>query len=299
MMTETQEKFSRAIREVLRANSSRGLTIGANYPGQDTSDMVRRTFDISGTPDLGIQGAGQKLYECAMACLKDFRWEHDYDQLTGWMERPDGRGVLISGGPGTGKTFLATIFATLAYMYHGALFTIATAQEMNDRAEELRRDRFLMIDDIGVEDVRNNYGNRSYVLSELVDVAERKGSILVLTTNLDASQIAAKYGHRTFDRLHTLVRPISFACTPSHRLDGRRTSFPVPKLRTRPLNAVGVSALQSVWAEIPEEERYALEERVIEPAGRDKEVIYVPMHPLTHFAYLLGLTDRDIPLPTF
>lgn len=295
-MADNQEKFGRAIREILRSNNSRGFVIGAPYPKQDTSDMAKRMFDIIEAPDLSIPNAAWTLYECAKACAKDFRWEADYQRLAQWMENPGGRGALIHGCPGSGKTFLATIFTALAYMHHGALFTLAIAQEMNDRAEELKRDRLLLIDDIGVEDMRNNYGNRSYVLSDLVDVAERKGSILVLTTNLDASQLVGKYGNRTYDRLAAITTPISFAGTPTHRRMGSRAVFPVPAPQRLARGASGARALKEYWDTIPEDERFRWEEHVTH-TDRGDVITMVPKHPVAHFARLLGLTDMDIPLP--
>lgn len=272
------EKFSRAIREILRVNKAQGFAIGGAYEEQDTSDFAHVHFpEDGGVPDLSIPDAAFQLDDCARACVPDFKWEYPYQQLGDWMGEPDGRGAIIFGSPGAGKTFLVTVYAALAYMHCGALFTIVTAQELNDVADKVKRDRFLIVDDIGMEEERRVYGNHSYVLPDLIDMAERRNNILVLTTNLTAGQLVAKYGTRATDRMRGLCRGIDFNGVQSHRSPNGRFVIPVPKQEAVPERITGPDALKAYLATIPEEEKLAMEpdqNRV----GEER-----PKHPLVHF----------------
>ena len=69
---------------------------------------------------------------------------------------------------------------------------------------------FLIIDDFGVEDVINVYGEKRAVFSELIDDAEREGRVIVASTNLTVAEIEEKYGKRTLDRLRALTTCVSF-----------------------------------------------------------------------------------------
>lgn len=272
------EKFSRAIREVLRVNKAQGFTIGGGYPRQDTSDFIRVRFPADGSaPDMRISQGAFQLNDCARACVPAFVWEPQYQQLGDWMSQPGGRGAIIFGSAGAGKTFLATVYAALAYMHCGALFTIVAARELNDFADKVKKDRFLIIDDIGVEEELNVYGTRRYVLPEIVDVAERRNSILVLTTNLTAAQLATKYGMRTIDRLRSVCKAIDFTGIVSHRGGaGRRFVIPVPPPEVGRERVKGKEAFDAYWASVPEEERDAT---FTTADGR-----IVPLHPAAAIA---------------
>lgn len=273
--TEITDKFGRAVREMLRINYSLGFVTGSVYKAQDTSDFRFTRFEMGEVPSLDIPDARNAISACAQACAPGFTWEPVYDALADWATHTDGRGLFLYGAVGTGKTFLATIYAALAYVYHGALFTIVAGQELNSRADDIIRDRFLLVDDAGVEDVRNNYGSKSYVLSDLVDMAERRGSFLIITTNLKIGELQSKYGQRTYDRLTELCQPVCFAGA-SHREGGRRFAIPVPPEPKKSDAVVGKAAYEKYWASVPVEEHQAT---FTTEDGR-----VVPLHPVAMFA---------------
>ena len=63
------------------------------------------------------------------------------------------------------------------------------------------RQRFIAIDDFGIEGTFYDYGNPHIVFSEIVDGIEKHGTLLVANTNLTLEEIKVKYGLRTFDHL--------------------------------------------------------------------------------------------------
>lgn len=66
------------------------------------------------------------------------------------------------------------------------------------------------IDDIGTEFLSVKYGEKRLSFAELVDEAEKKGKLLIVTTNLSLSELQQKYGERTLDRLRAITTPVVF-----------------------------------------------------------------------------------------
>ena len=54
------------------------------------------------------------------------------------------------------------------------------------------------------------YGERRLAFCEIVDEAEKRGKLLMLTTNLSLEEISQKYGERTMDRLVAITRRVKF-----------------------------------------------------------------------------------------
>lgn len=63
------------------------------------------------------------------------------------------------------------------------------------------RQRFIAIDDFGIEGTFYGYGSPHIVFPEIVDGIEKRGTLLIANTNLTLEEIKAKYGLRIFDRL--------------------------------------------------------------------------------------------------
>lgn len=54
------------------------------------------------------------------------------------------------------------------------------------------------------------YGEKRLSFAELVDEAEKKGKLLIISTNLSLSELQQKYGERTVDRLRAITTPVVF-----------------------------------------------------------------------------------------
>jgi len=142
---------------------------------------------------------------------KKLVWMPQYDRVADWLTDNKGRGLLLYGTPGQGKTLIGR-YAIPAILYH-RLNLIANAVD----ATAINRDpdlwltkKILSIDDIGVEDISNKYGNRRMVISEVLDAAEKNGKLLILTSNLTKDQLIEKYGDRAFDRIIATTQRIAF-----------------------------------------------------------------------------------------
>lgn len=139
------------------------------------------------------------------------QWLPEYNEVADWLTDNKGRGLLCYGNCGRGKTLICMrIIPLLLSFYHGKIISLYNAMEMNDRPDEVLSKHLLCVDDIGIEGERVSYGERRQVLAEVVDAAEKKGNLLVLTTNLSLNGLASRYGERTMDRLVAVTRRVNF-----------------------------------------------------------------------------------------
>ncbi len=136
-------------------------------------------------------------------------WDKAYDRVAEWLADSGGNGLMLVGNCGTGKTLLAAkVLPILFLRNYGRTLRVFGASEINRREEEVMRCPCKVIDDVGVEDAKRDFGEVRNVFANVVDKAEKCGDTLIITTNLTADEITAKYGERTFDRLRALVRVV-------------------------------------------------------------------------------------------
>ena len=81
---------------------------------------------------------------------------------------------------------------------------------MNADIDTVKRNHIIYIDDIGTESYSVKYGEKRFAFPEIVDEAEKKGKLLILSTNLSLDEIAQKYGERTMDRLVSITARVKF-----------------------------------------------------------------------------------------
>lgn len=143
-------------------------------------------------------------------------WLDCYDKIVDWLKDNKGKGIMVRGDMGTGKSLICRdIIPRILY----------TKDENNNQyfvnsydaydlqrtpTEEMCLRNFVILDDIGVEGEYNHYGTKRNIFSEIVDHAEQHNTILIITSNLTLEQIKEKYGTRTFDRLKALVADVRF-----------------------------------------------------------------------------------------
>ena len=97
--------------------------------------------------------------------------------------------------------------------------TFIPAQEIADNAikggrgylEEIRKAKFLIIDDIGVEPPKvYEYKNEIRPLAELLDFRYLWRLPTVLTSNLPDAALSDRYGPRILDRLNEMAAKVAF-----------------------------------------------------------------------------------------
>lgn len=173
---------------------------------------------------LGIEFPSNRLHigmpnqpaRCLEQALRHFipqlTWLDEYNEVADWLSDNHGKGLMLMGPCGRGKTEIALhALPCLLHLTHNLVLQTFTACEMSEQLEKVVKLRLVAVDDIGTEAPdRVDYGNRRCPFAELVDTAEKRGNLLVLTTNLPPAILRKRYGDRVYDRLRTLVRVVQF-----------------------------------------------------------------------------------------
>lgn len=137
--------------------------------------------------------------------------EHNYRPIVDWMTDNKGKGLLMFGGCGLGKSVIGMyILPLLIKDVHKKVVNIFSAQELNKKIDEILKLHIIYIDDIGTEDNLNSYGNKRMPFAELCDAAEKNGKLLIITTNLSIDELTQRYGDRVVDRLIATTKAVPF-----------------------------------------------------------------------------------------
>lgn len=137
--------------------------------------------------------------------------ERNYRPIVDWMTDNKGRGLLMVGSCGLGKSLIGKYI--LPYLIRDAcrkVVNVFNAQELNSKPDEIIGYHIIYIDDIGTENVSNIYGNKRIPFMELCDATEQKGKLLMCSTNLTIEELKEKYGDRTVDRLKSTTKVVPF-----------------------------------------------------------------------------------------
>lgn len=147
------------------------------------------------------------------------------------IENPSlNKGVMLCGNFGVGKTWLMKLFTKnqrqVYHLYNAKYladtyekegeesvepFIIKSKNAYNDSACFFQPHAGLCIDDMGTEDIKNNYGNKRNVIGDIIERRYEKGNVglwLHATTNLTTEAIKEFYGGRVSSRLRESVNLI-------------------------------------------------------------------------------------------
>ena len=183
MMRLTRENFQRAISEARK--------------NDDDYAPIPFSFGIPNAKETLIAGLEEVMRH-------KVEWLAEYDQIINWLTDNQGKGLLLIGPPGVGKSEIC--MKVIPLIFRMVLHKVFSRYQATELCNETTyrtslRQRFIAIDDFGIEGTFYDYGNPHIVFSEIVDGIEKRGTLLIATTNLTMDEIKAKYGLRTFDRL--------------------------------------------------------------------------------------------------
>jgi len=164
---------------------------------------------------------GKKMKESGYRDLNP-KFHHEFlDYLVRFCDKKPMRGLMLVGGVGTGKTMAAAFMAAL---YDIEFFTAnelvaAYPKHRDDFHGWLKSKRscgndpyMLAIDDLGAEPTVVDYGMRFELLGQVLaaryDDWRYSGHKTILTTNLEAKEIVARYGARLESRMHEMFEII-------------------------------------------------------------------------------------------
>ena len=142
---------------------------------------------------------------------REMIWLPQYDLIAEWLEDNKGRGLLLYGSCGLGKTFLTRyVITAIILKYCNKVVTSFDMSDVNKDPDKVLSKHIIALDDIGTEEVSIKFGERRSIVPEILDATEKYGKLLLVTSNLGAEDLIKKYGNRTFDRLIAVTRRIEF-----------------------------------------------------------------------------------------
>lgn len=164
---------------------------------------------------ISVKDAKQVLTQAMTYFLnkegKTLVWLPQYDDISDWLSNNEGRGLFLFGSCGTGKTFITRYAITAILLkYCNKVVSSFDMTEVNSDPDTVLKKHIIALDDIGTEEISVKFGERRSIIPEILDSAEKYGKLLIITSNLGATDLIAKYGNRTFDRIIATTKRIEF-----------------------------------------------------------------------------------------
>lgn len=132
----------------------------------------------------------------------------------------DGKGLLLWGGVGTGKTYIACMIANalidkgypvLVTNFARILSTLQGTFDKQEYLDSLNKFKLLIIDDLGIE---RDTGYAKEQIFNIVDSRYRAGLPMIITTNLTMQKLATEgdlADKRVYDRILERCYPVEVA----------------------------------------------------------------------------------------
>ncbi len=156
------------------------------------------------------------------------QYEHlpEYEAVIDWMTHTDGKGLLLIGDCGRGKSLILNYVLPVLFRMKGCGFRAVHAQDMYKEhpyqqyygyyqrpatyLDLLVKAKYPAVDELGVEGQYNDYGEKNEGFNLILNSAERYLRPVFVSTNLTEEELLNRYGERTLDRLMHLCRTVRF-----------------------------------------------------------------------------------------
>ena len=194
---------------------------------KETTILVRQPVSFSWCKNISEAGELlETIFKEVDKTVEYFQWLEEYYHIKSWMMNTEGKGLLLMGSCGRGKSVIASGVIPVLFRMKGKYLRPVHAQDMTKPTPQqpyraygqrpetwldyLQRCAFLIIDELGVEMQVNDYGEKCEGFNLVINAAERYNRPMFITTNLTEEQILARYGERTLDRLGHLCKTVKF-----------------------------------------------------------------------------------------
>ena len=204
-------KFNNQKRVIMNAKSFSQEYTRLN-PTSRESSLVRIRIEDAEVKLRFMLDEQLRAEAAATGILKAASYLDEYKHIAEWLTDNHGKGLLCYGSCGRGKSLLCTkILPTIINVEAHKIVNCYNATDMNEKGkqQQIFEKHLVCIDDLGTEDTKQSFSQR-VAFNELVDDVEKKGKLLLVTTNKTPDEIASIYGERTMSRLRAVTKPILF-----------------------------------------------------------------------------------------
>ena len=123
-----------------------------------------------------------------------------YDEIIDWMVDTKRKGLILMGECGLGKsTILKYVIPAIFHAKLNKVLICIPAKELGPI--ERNEKPFILIDDLGTESIRNDFGTKIDAVADEISYAEDSSKTILTSTNLTPIKLQSKYDERTLDRL--------------------------------------------------------------------------------------------------
>ena len=141
-----------------------------------------------------------KSFEYYDRTVEKYKHLPAYDEIIDWMVDTKGRGLMLMGECGLGKsTILNFVIPAIFRTKTNKILRSVPAKELG--AVDRNKAPFIIIDDLGTESIKNDYGTKIDAVADAISYAEDSSKTLLITTNLTPQALKERYDERTLDRL--------------------------------------------------------------------------------------------------
>lgn len=210
--------YVRLMQQVITRVYGEGVTLQYHLqaPQADVSAITHQPSPVAQTNHLTIANAKERMLKGLQHFLgDDAKWLPEYDEIVDWLSDNRGRGLLLIGTSGLGKSLICQKILPVLL---GEVVDVVNAREMGQVLDVLLQRRCVIIDNLGSEPVSEmvNYRKRRPFF-ELCDAAEQRGLLLIINTTLSTTRvrnplypqsIQERYGNEVLDRLRATTRVV-------------------------------------------------------------------------------------------
>ena len=139
-------------------------------------------------------------------------WIEEYDQVAQWLSGNNGKGLLLYGVCGRGKSLLVRYALPMIFRtFLNRIVTIVDCGSPGVNIDNVLTRKFIGLDDIGVEAERMEFGTKRNIVAEVFNKAQdNTETMIIASTNLSYDMLRDRYGDRILDRIKYLCYRIPF-----------------------------------------------------------------------------------------